>query len=193
LPAAGPIADPHGLYHPRVQTLWLEIGFGGGEHLAAQAAAHPEIGFIGCEPFINGVVSALGHIARQRLANVRLWPDDARLLLDRLPDAMLDRVFLLFPDPWPKARHKKRRFVSPENLDRLARLMRPGAELRLGSDDVDYVDWMLAHLDAHPAFESTRRDAADRWLRPPDWVPTRYEAKAAKQGVRPAYLGYRRR
>jgi tRNA (guanine-N7-)-methyltransferase len=138
------------------------------------------------------VVSTLGHIARQRLANVRVWPDDARLLLDRLPDGVLDRVFLLFPDPWPKARHKKRRFVSPENLDRLARLMRPGAEFRLASDDADYVDWMLAHLGSHAAF-APMRDPADRRLRPSDWVATRYEAKAVKRGVPPAYLSYRRR
>jgi tRNA (guanine-N7-)-methyltransferase len=138
------------------------------------------------------VVSALGQIARRSLANVRLWPDDARLLLDRLPDQALDRVFLLFPDPWPKARHKKRRFVSPENLDRLARLMRPGAELRLASDDADYVAWMLAHLAEHAAFAPAEPGEADLSRRPPDWIATRYEAKALQHGVRPAYLSYRR-
>jgi len=192
LPATGAIADPHGLFAPRAESLWLEVGFGGGEHLAAQAAAHPRTGFIGCEPFVNGVVSALGHVARLDLANVRLWPDDARLLLDRLPDGVLDRAYVLFPDPWPKARHKKRRFVSRENLDRLARLMRPGALLRLASDDADYVAWMLEHLAAHPAFAPEQPDQADWQQRPADWVETRYEGKALKQGVQPAYLSFRR-
>ena len=192
MPAAGPIADPHGLFQPRATALWLEIGFGGGEHLAAQASAHPEVGFIGCEPFVNGVVSALGHAQRLSLANLRLWPDDARLLLDRLPEGTVDRAFLLFPDPWPKARHKKRRFVSRENLDRLARVLRSGAELRLASDDADYIDWMLAHLEPHADFVS-QRPAAERSRRPADWIETRYEAKALRQSVPPAYLSYRRR
>ena len=192
LPEHGPI-DPRRLFAAPSREVWLEVGFGGGEHLAAQAAAHPATGFIGCEPFINGVVSALGHVARRGLANVRLWPDDARLLLDRLPDAVIDRVFVLFPDPWPKARHKKRRFVGTDNLDRLARLMRPGALLRLASDDADYIDWMLAHLAEHPGFEPERPGERDHRQRPPDWVETRYEAKALQQGVQPAYLGFRRR
>ena len=193
MPAEGAIGDPRTLFDPPAETVWLEIGFGGGEHLAAQAEAHPAIGLIGCEPFVNGIVSALGHVARRGLANVRLWPDDARLLLDRLPAGSLDRIFVLFPDPWPKARHAKRRFVSSENLDRLARLMRGGAELRLASDDADHVDWMLMQLLAHPAFEWTARRAADWREPPPDWLPTRYEAKAVQHGVQPAYLRFRRR
>ena len=193
LPETGAIADPHALFSPRAQALWLEVGFGGGEHLASQAAARPATGFIGCEPIVNGDVSALGHVARLSLANVRLWPDDARLLLDRLPDRVLDRAYILFPDPWPKARHKKRRFVSPENLDRLARLMRPGALLRLASDDGDYVAWMLDHLAAHKDFLPEHPDQSDWRQRPGDWVETRYESKALKQGVQPAYLSFRRR
>jgi tRNA (guanine-N7-)-methyltransferase len=124
---------------------------------------------------------------------VRLWPEDARLLLDRLPEGSLDRVFLLFPDPWPKLRHHKRRFVSRENLDRLARLMRDGAELRLASDDADYVDWMLAHLMAHRDFEWLARRPADWRERPPDWPETRYEAKARRQEIHPAFLRFARR
>jgi tRNA (guanine-N7-)-methyltransferase len=180
------------LFDPPAETVWLEIGFGGGEHLAAQAEAHPTVGLIGCEPFVNGVVSALGHVARRRLSNVRLWPDDARLLLDRLPDGAVARAFILFPDPWPKARHHKRRIVSPENLDRLARVLRDGAELRLASDDVAYVDWMLAHLVPHSAFAWTARRPADWRERPDDWPATRYETKARSKGISPAFLRFTR-
>src|SRR5689334_17843836 len=135
--------DPRGLFAPGTKEVWLEIGFGGGEHLAAQAAAHPDTGFIGCEVFENGIAKLLVEIERQRLANVRIFPDDARLLLAALPAQSLDRAFILFPDPWPKARHQKRRLVSTETLDRLAVLMRDGAELRLATDDADYLRWML--------------------------------------------------
>lgn len=191
-PAGGRI-DPFALFPTRPAALWLEIGFGGGEHLAAQAARHPEIGFLGSEVFVNGVASLLGAVERDRLDNVRLWPDDARPLIDALPDACLARVFLLFPDPWPKRRHAFRRFIGPANLDRLARVMAPGAELRVASDDAGYVAWSLAQLRRHPAFRWTAR-RADDWRRPPaDWAPTRYEAKAIAAGRRPAYLCFARR
>jgi tRNA (guanine-N7-)-methyltransferase len=185
--------DPAALFSPRPAALWLEIGFGGGEHLAAQAARHPGIGFLGSEVFVNGVATLLAAVEHAGLDNIRLWPDDARPLLDALPAGCLERVFLLFPDPWPKHRHAFRRFIGPENLARLARVLQPGGELRVASDDPAYVAWTLRHLRAHPAFRWCARHADD-WRRPPeDWSPTRYEAKAMAAGRKPAYLRFARR
>jgi tRNA (guanine-N7-)-methyltransferase len=192
LPGAGEL-DPASLFPESPADVWLEIGFGGGEHLAAQAAAHREIGIIGCEVFENGIAKLLVEIERRRLANVRIFPDDARLLLAALPAECLDRAFILFPDPWPKARHQKRRLVSTETLDRLAVLMRDGAELRLATDDVDYLRWMLERATAHPEFEWLARRAEDWRRRPEDWPATRYEAKAVAAGRRPTFLRFRRR
>lgn len=190
---AQPGLDPVSLFDPKPDQLWLEIGFGGGEHLAGQAANHPEIGFIGAEPFINGVVKLLGVVERQGLNNIRVWPDDVRLLLDHLPDQCLDRVFILFPDPWPKTRHHRRRIVCRPNLDRLSALMRDGAELRMASDDVDYIDWMLFETRAQGDFEWTARRPAD-WQQPPaDWYPTRYQQKAAAKGIGATFLTFKRR
>jgi len=157
--------------------VWLEIGFGGGEHLAAQAAARPQVLFIGAEPFQNGVASALRHIDARGLTNVRLHDGDARDLLARLPDASLDRIFVLFPDPWPKARHHKRRLLQAETARELARVLKPGGTLRFASDWADYVDWTLERLLATPglAWGAAR---ADDWRRAPaDHVTTRYEEK----------------
>jgi tRNA (guanine-N7-)-methyltransferase len=192
LPETGPI-DPAALFETRPGSVWLEIGFGAGEHLAAQAAAHPDIGFIGVEVFENGVARLVGEIARSGLGNIRVFPDDARVLLDALAPASLGRVFILFPDPWPKTRHHKRRLVSAATLDRLAVLMRPGAELRLATDDRDYLAWMLEHATLHPAFEWLARGPADWRERPPDWPPTRYEEKARAAGRAPAFLRFARR
>jgi len=191
LPASATL-DPRGLFAHRPERVWLEIGFGGGEHLAWQAAAHPEVGLIGSEIFRNGIATALRALEAAGATNVRLWPDDARLLLERLVPASLDRVFILFPDPWPKARHRKRRLVSDETLDRLARLIRPGGELRLATDDEDYLTWMLEHLWRHRQdFRWTAERAADWQTR--DWPETRYEAKARAAGRASIYLSYRRR
>ena len=173
--------------------MWLEIGFGAGEHLAAQAEAHPGIGFIGVEVFENGVARLVAEIDRRGLANIRIFPDDARMLLDALAPASLGRVFILFPDPWPKTRHHKRRLVSTATLDRLAVLMRPGAELRLATDDRDYLAWMLEHATAHPEFAWLARGPADWRERPADWPPTRYEEKARAAGRTPAFLRFARR
>ena len=193
VPAAGERLDPAALFGTAPAALWLEIGFGAGEHLAAQAAAHPEVAFLGAEVFVNGVASLLDHLRRRDLANVRIFADDVRLLLPALPAGSLDRVFLLFPDPWPKTRHAARRFVCRDTLDRLAVLMRPGAEFRIASDDPTYIAWALGQTLGHPAFAWLARQAAD-WRRPPpDWVPTRYEAKALAAGRQPAYLRFRRR
>ena len=175
------------------RELWLEIGFGGGEHLAAQAAAHPDVAFIGAEVFVNGIASLVAHLHRASLSNVRIFPDDARLLLPALPAASLGRVFLLFPDPWPKARHAQRRFVCRANLDRLALLMRAGAELRIASDDPTYVEWTLRQTLGHPAFAWLARRPDDWRMPPAGWVPTRYETKAIAAGRRPAYLRFVRR
>jgi tRNA (guanine-N7-)-methyltransferase len=168
--------DPRALM-PQARAVWLEIGFGGGEHMAAQAAAHPDLLIIGAEPFQNGVASALRHIDEQGLANVRLHDGDARELIARLPDASVARVFILFPDPWPKTRHHKRRLVDATTVAELARVLAPGGTLRFASDWADYVDWALARIGANPAFRWTAERAAD-WRRPPaDHVTTRYEEK----------------
>jgi tRNA (guanine-N7-)-methyltransferase len=173
--------------------LWLEVGFGGGEHLAAQARAHPDVGMIGCEPFINGVGRLLSEIDRDSIANIRIHPDDARDVIDALPDACIGRVFVLYADPWPKTRHHRRRFIGPENLTRLARIMKDGAELRLASDQMPLIRWMLFHALHDGAFEWTARGPEDWRSRPNDWPQTRYEAKALERGETCVYLKFRRR
>jgi tRNA (guanine-N7-)-methyltransferase len=197
LPESGTL-DPVALFgaapSERVpREIWLEIGFGGGEHLAAQAASHRDIGMIGCEVFENGIAKLLGEIARQDLANIRILTDDARLLLTALPAESIGRVFILFPDPWPKQRHHKRRIVVRPTLDRLAEIMVDGAELRLATDDVDYLRWMLARAPVHPAFAWLAEGPEDWRSRPADWPATRYEAKAVAAGRRPYFLRLRRR
>lgn len=180
--------DPATLFAAPKEAFWLEIGFGGGEHLTAQALRHPEIGFLGAEAFINGIVTALRSVEQDQLTNLRLWPDDVRLLLERLPDACLQRVFVLFPDPWPKLRHHKRRLVAGPLLDDLTRLMPVGAELRLATDHADYCAWMLEHVRAHRGFAAP--EVAQ--TRPDDWVPTRYEGKALAAGIPCTYISARR-
>ena len=173
--------------------LWLEIGFGGGEHLAAQAAAHEDVAIIGCEPFVNGVASLLRYIERDGLQNVRIWHDDARDIIVGLGEASVDKVFLLYPDPWPKPRHAKRRFVAPENLDQLARILRDKAEFLLATDHPVYCRWALAQLQRHLDFEWTATGPGD-WKTPPaDWPGTRYEAKASREGRSPTYLRFERK
>lgn len=172
------------------QSYWLEIGFGGGEHLAHQAGLNPDTGIIGCEPYINGMAELLRHIDTNKLDNIRVYCDDARHLIDQLPDKSIERVFILYPDPWPKMRHKKRRLVSTDTLNRLSRIMKSGALLRLATDHADYATWMLEHLLAHPDFEWTAKEADD-WRTPPkDWIPTRYEQKAL--AGKPTYLEFHR-
>jgi len=189
IPAQGAL-DLRALF-PQKKSYWLEIGFGGGEHLMHQAALHPEVGIIGCEPYINGVAGLLKYVRDHNIRNVRIHQHDARPLMARLPDACLDKVFILYPDPWPKARHHKRRLISTEFLTALARVMRAGAELRLATDHEDYCTWMLEHLLPHPGFTWTAQSCAD-WQTPwADWIPTRYEQKRLA-GV-PTYLGFRRK
>ena len=188
-PAAGPI-DPRALM-PGAAQAWLEIGFGGGEHLAAQAARRPDVVCLGAEPFWNGAASALRHIDEAGLANVRLHVGDARDLLAALPDSALDRVFILFPDPWPKARHHKRRLIQAETVADLARVLKPNGRLRFASDWADYVDWTLERFTASPAFRWSA-ERADDWRTPPaDHVTTRYEEKRLGD-IAPVWLDFER-
>jgi tRNA (guanine-N7-)-methyltransferase len=192
IPASGSL-DPGILFDAAPRSIWLEIGFGGGEHLAQQAERHPTAGFIGCEVFENGIVKLLAQIEQWRLDNIRIFADDARLLIAALPPASIDRVFILFPDPWPKRRHHKRRLLSRETLDRLAEIMADGAELRVATDDGDYLCWILERLPGHPAFGWLARRPGDWRERPADWPPTRYEEKARAAGRSPVFLRFRRR
>ncbi|WP_294316303.1 tRNA (guanosine(46)-N(7))-methyltransferase TrmB [uncultured Sphingomonas sp.] len=175
------------------RPLELEIGFGAGEHLAGQATMRPDTGFIGCEPFLNGVVGALGHIRDGGLTNVRLHMGDALDVVERLPDASLSRVYLLHPDPWRKARHAKRRMVNHGPLDAIAAKLKPGAEFRLGTDDPTYCRWAMMVMDQRRDFEWQAREPADFLVRPDDWPETRYERKARRQGHEVWYFRYIRR
>jgi tRNA (guanine-N7-)-methyltransferase len=181
--------DPFALFAVKPREIWLEIGFGGGEHLAAQAGQNPAIGFIGAEPFVNGVAGLLVHIETNKLENIRIHPNDARQVLDALPDASIARCFVLFADPWPKARHAERRFIGPENLPRLARVLRPDGELRLATDDPKLAPWMQEHLEASPDFAPHTPPSHEP---PPDWTMTRYEQKAIAAGRKPVYSSYKR-
>lgn len=183
--------DPLALFDPRPAACWLEVGFGGGEHLAEQARLHPEIGLIGSEPFLNGIASLLGHVVAGEIASIRVFPEDVRRLLPALPDAALGRVFVLFPDPWPKKRHAERRFIGPANLDVLARVMADGAELRVASDDPVYQDWAGRHLAAHADFVALQV-TTDRASLPADWPVTRYERKCLA-GRAPVFFRYARK
>jgi tRNA (guanine-N7-)-methyltransferase len=171
----GPV-DPTALM-PAARETWLEIGFGGGEHMAAQAARAPDVLILGAEPFQNGVASAVRHIDEQDLANVRLHDGDVRDLIARLPDASLARVFILFPDPWPKTRQQKRRLVQPELVAELARTLEPGGRLRFASDVASYVDQALERFIANPAFAWPAARADDWRVPPADHITTRYEEK----------------
>ncbi len=187
----GSCVAPHAFFEGgRAQDfIAIEIGFGGGEHLAAQAFRRPEARFIGCEPFLNGIASLLEHIDDKKIENVRIHDDDARILLDALADASVDECFVLFPDPWPKKRHIERRFIGPENLERLARVLKPGGLLRVASDHAQLVAWMRECLDASPAFVCGYASGEP----PPDWVPTRYQEKAVAAGRPPFFMDYRRK
>lgn len=173
--------DPKALF-PGQSRFVLEIGYGGGEHLAREALRHPEAGFIGAEVFSGGIAKMVEAIHVEAIGNVRLFTDDALKLLLKLPDASLDEVFLLYPDPWPKTRHHKRRFVSPTTLRELARVLKPGAPFHFATDIEDYADWTLAHILRTPAFRFAPT-APGSWHTPyPGWQPTRYEHKAREEG-----------
>jgi tRNA (guanine-N7-)-methyltransferase len=178
------------LFAQPLSDIWLEIGFGGGEHLIRAAAEHLDVGFIGCEPFVNGTAKALAAIETQRLANIRLHAGDAADILAWLPSASLGRVFLFFPDPWPKRRQRKRRFISDQTLSALARVMRAGAELRFATDIDDYAGWALARILRSAEFIWPAQQSADWTLPWEGWRETRYEAKAKQAGRRPLYLTF---
>ena len=189
-------AEPASAFAVPVREVWLEVGAGAGEHAQAIAAANPEIGLIAAEVFENGICSLLARLVPEGAEaqaplppNLRLWPADARTLIAALPEASLTRLFVLFPDPWPKARHARRRFVHPATLGALARVLAPGAEWRLASDDPTYQAWVEETLRSQPWF------ALDSVVetRPEGWPPTRYEAKALREGRRPLYWTLRRR
>ncbi len=193
--SAAEAADPLASFPPGVRELWLEVGFGGGEHARAQVAAHTDAALIACEVFANGICSLLSPLVAEGAeatgplpGNLRLWAEDARILLRLLPDSCLDRLFLLFPDPWPKARHAKRRFVHPAALPLLARVLKPGAEWRVASDDPTYQDWVMAVM----ADQSLFTPPEPVTIRPAGWPGTRYEAKALRAGRVPFYWSFRR-
>ena len=191
------LADPpptrlHELFAPPVEDVWLEIGFGGAEHLLWQARANPNIGLIGCEPFEDGIVKALSAIEQEKLANIRLHADDGRPLLRWLPDAAIARAFILFPDPWPKKRHHKRRLVSVSTLAELARVMRTDAELRIATDIGEYARWILLAIREQPSFRWSAQGPRDWRERGADWPPTRYERKALGEGRQCAYFRFLR-
>ena len=212
-------AEPRNWFDAHIKDIWLEVGFGAGEHLLWQAQHHPNIGMIGAEPYESGVAKLLSRIdslapaggegrgegvlkpeqtspphpnplPQGERGNIRIYTGDARDIIDALPDASLGRALILFPDPWPKTRHHKRRFIQTETLNAFARVLKPGAELRFASDDAPYVEWTLERLMAHPAFEWTAHGPSDWQTRPEDWPPTRYEAKALHG--KPAYLRFLR-
>jgi tRNA (guanine-N7-)-methyltransferase len=178
-------------YVPDGRPIWLELGFGGGEHLAAQAARRPDVAYLGAEPFLNGVASALRHVDEAGVGNVRLWPDDGRRLMSLLPDASVERIFVLFPDPWPKARHHKRRLVGGRFMAEATRILVPGGTLRLATDWEDYANQILLAGLAEPRLTWTAAAAKD-WRDPPsDHVTTRYETKRLGDCA-PVWLEFRR-
>lgn len=172
--------------------VWLEIGFGAGEHMVHQAVQNPDVGIIGCEPYINGVATLLGKIRNAGAENIAVHPGDARDMMDVLPAGSIDRAFLLYPDPWPKKRHHRRRFVTPEHLVPLAKCLKSGAIFRVATDIPDYVRQTLEEVTAMPEFEwlaETATDWREAW---PDWISTRYELKALREGRTPHYLTFRK-
>jgi len=206
-PDEGKVINLADLYPFTPSEYRLEIGFGGGEHLAAQALKHKDTAFIGAEVFVNGVASLVAHlagahdngskaekgtIAAERTDNVRIFNDDVRLLFSALPQGQMSVIYVLFPDPWPKKRHAYRRFIGPENIPHLAKLLKTGGILQVASDDMNYIRWSLEHLCKSPYFKWTAQKADD-WRKPPaDWCPTRYEQKAIAAARKPVYLRFER-
>lgn len=175
-------------YFGNDRPLWLEIGFGGGEHLLHLALRHPQVNFIGGEPFYNGVVKLLREMQKRDVSNIRVVADDIRPIMQALPDGSLERIYILFPDPWPKTRHHKRRIINHRFLDEVVRLLPQGGELRLATDHVDYSVWMLEHLLARPEFDWSVHSYQSWQHFPEDWIETRYEKKTRQQGRSPVYL-----
>jgi len=180
------------LFEAPVENICLEVGFGGGEHLLHRARSMPKTGFIGIEPFVGSMAKAVTAVVEEGLLNVRLYDDDAVNVLDWLPEASLDLAYQLYPDPWPKKRHWKRRFINEQNLDRYARALKPGCEFRFASDIDTYIDWTLRHCRDHASFDWAAETASD-WKTPwAGWPGTRYEAKAFREGRIGRYLTFKR-
>lgn len=182
--------DPKRYFDRPLDDVWLEVGYGGGEHLLWQVNANPTIGLIGAEPYISGTAKLLSKLDPEHLPNIRLYEDDARDIIEALPDASIGRFFILFPDPWHKTRHHKRRFIQTEMLGQIARILKPGSEFRFASDDAGYLAHALERLMAHPAFAWTAKGPADWKTRPSDWPATRYESKELHGP--PAFLRFAR-
>ena len=194
LPEDARLTHPLSYFPANARTdLWIEIGFGGGEHLAAQAAEHGDVAIIGCEPFVNGIARLLATIDEAGIANIRLFPDDGRALIAALPACSVGRLFVLFPDPWPKSRHHKRRLITAPVLDQFSRVLKDDGELRFATDHRGYCQWTLARLLPHPDFRWLAHTAGGWRERPDDWPETRYERKARDAGRSSVYLRFRRR
>tara|TARA_Y100000589_G_scaffold276161_1_gene270568 strand:+ start:3337 stop:4044 length:708 start_codon:yes stop_codon:yes gene_type:complete len=186
------LSDAAALFPKIADDLWMEIGFGAGEHLVAQASRHPNIGFIGCEPYVNGVAALLAAINDKALTNIRVFDDDVRQLMPAMPAACLGRLYILFSDPWPKVRHHRRRITVESNLCSFARLLRPGAEVWFASDHTEFAAWTLERVLRDRRFTWLARRADDWRLPPEGWIETRYEQKARAQGLKPVYLNFMR-
>ncbi len=192
IPAGEAPIEVEDLFGRNADTV-LEIGFGDGDHLSWLAGTNPGTNFIGCEPYVNGVAKLVSTIVERKLSNIRIYTDDARDFLDRMPDAALAQIYILFPDPWPKRRHRKRRLISAETVETLARLMKPGARLHVATDIADYASWVIKFIGCHPAFEWMAESSAD-WKQPRSARPTtKYEAKAHGERRSCTYLTYARR
>ncbi len=182
--------DPVDFFDFTPKEIWLEIGFGGGEHLAKQALNNPDIGVIGCEPFINGISRLLTEIEDKNIKNIRIWSEDARIIMNKIKANTISRCFLLHPDPWPKKKHHKRRFIQEETLDMFANLMIKGSELRIATDDSNLADWMLDKIWHHKNFKWLAKKANDWKIRPKDWPETRYGQK--QLAGKPVYLRFKK-
>lgn len=193
LPEGTAPVDPAGFFDAPVRPVWMEIGFGHGEHLAWHARNNPDVGFIGCEPFINGIAALCLQIREHNLKNVRIWPDDARLLLERLPAQSIDRLFIINADPWPKKRHHKRRFIQTAMLDKLHGLLKPGAEFRMATDHADLAGWLVEKTCFHPGFEWQAGRAVDWQTRPADLPETKFQNKGLKAGRPTVFLNFTRK
>ncbi|MBD20124.1 MAG: tRNA (guanosine(46)-N7)-methyltransferase TrmB [Rhodospirillaceae bacterium] len=193
LPNQEPLLSPIEIFSAPVQEVWLEIGFGAGEHLVKQALKYPSVGIIGCEPYINGVARLLKSVAEKEISNIRIFRSDARLLLQSLAKESISRVFILFPDPWPKTRHHKRRIIGPNTIPFLYKVMSTESELRIATDVTSYKEWILEHILYSDAFDWCVKRPNDWRVRPPDWPETRYEKKAKKAGRLCSYFLFKRR
>lgn len=184
--------DPQDFFASDIKEVWLEIGFGAGEHTAWQAKQNPNIGFIACEPFLNGVASLLKRVSTDRLRNIRIFTDDALPLIRRFTEGKINRLFILFPDPWPKSRHKKRRIITTSNVTSFANIMADNGELRFSTDHLEYAKWTLLTMLKHEWFYWTAEKSSDWQNRPEDWPLTRYEYKAFKDNKKPIFLQFKR-